>query len=443
MKYRVIKPRNLSANVTLPASKSISNRAIVLNALSGSPIGLLANISDCDDTSVMLATFFLLDCERREGKMGQLLPTVNIKAAGTAMRFLTAYLSANPDLGTRVLTGSERMQHRPIGILVEALRTLGAQIKYVGEEGYPPLRITGVQLHGGDLTLSGSVSSQYISALLMVAPLLEEGLVLHLKGDIVSRPYINMTIAMMREHGAEVKWKGPRTIAVSPGHPYRPTPYVIESDWSAASYWYEIEILSQNKMETLSLQGLFKKSIQGDKMVAELFKQLSVQTFFYLGQDSTHVLLFRRGRMAKRLVCDFTNIPDLAQTLVVTCSLLGIPFHFSGLQSLRIKETDRIAALQKELRKLGVQIEVEGDSVISWAGPGEQELGEVPYLHPVEAVVIDTYDDHRMAMAFAPAALVIGQIDINNPEVVSKSYPHYWDDLQRAGFDITSQISEA
>lgn len=399
-------------------------------------MGYLSNVSDCDDTVVMMETFFLLDAERNEGRIGVLLPTVNVKAAGTAMRFLTAYLSATPDGTTRTLTGTERMCHRPIGVLVDALRSMGAEIEYAGSEGFPPLRITGQRLRGGDVTLPGDVSSQFVSALLMIAPTLKEGLTLRLKGNIVSRPYIDMTLAMMREHGAQASWKGRQTIVVVPGHPYQPTPYRIESDWSAASYWYEIVLLQRGTGFPIALNGLFDKSLQGDSAVADMFKELALQTFHMSEAFGSKTMVIKRGRSKRHVEWDFTRTPDLAQTMAVVCALKGIPFTFSGLQSLRIKETDRIAALQTELRKLGVQVEVEGDSIMRWAGSQSQAAGDVPYLQPVAGTAIATYEDHRMAMAFAPAAMVLGSIDISDPEVVSKSYPRYWDDLRAAGFEI-------
>lgn len=444
MQYHIEKPRNLTAKVSLPSSKSISNRALLLNTLSGAPMGCIANLSDCDDTTVMMEALFLLDAERREGRVGQLVPVINIKAAGTAMRFLTAYLAATPSVGTRVITGTERMCQRPIALLVDSLRTLGADIEYEGQEGFPPLRITGKTLRGGQVNLPGDVSSQYISALLMIAPLLEEGLSLSLQGTIISRPYINMTMQMMREHGAEVAWQDSRTIVVKGGKGYVATPYYIESDWSAASYWYEMELLSDNLGETMELRGLFPESLQGDSAVKDIFQQLSVQTFVLSRQQQEpRTMLIRRGQIPNQLTWDFTKTPDLAQTLVVTCALKGIAFHFTGLQSLRIKETDRLSALQKELRKLGVQVEVEGDDVMHWAGPQQQALGDVPYLQPVEGTAIDTYQDHRMAMAFAPAALVLGSICINHPEVVSKSYPRFWQDLQEAGFEVREKAGDS
>lgn len=421
MKYRISKPRNLTAEVTLPASKSISNRALVLSVLSGGNARQLTNVSDCDDTTVMLHALSWPD-------------TIDVGAAGTSMRFLTALLSLGR--GRHLITGSERMCHRPIGVLVNALRELGADINYAGEEGFPPLIITGRKLHGGKVSLPGNISSQFISALLMIAPQLEEGLTMNLTGEVISRPYIQMTMEMMRSFGAQVDWQGDSAIRVEPKS-YLPTPYLIEADWSAASYWYEMVLLSESEQETATLVGLFEQSLQGDSAVADLFGQLSVRSIYLsTGSQQPKTTLIRRGALPARLDADFTNTPDLAQTLVVTCALKGVPFRFTGLQSLRIKETDRIAALQTELRKLGVQVDVEGDSIMSWAGPQQQSKGEVPYMQPAPDTTIDTYDDHRMAMAFAPAALVLGSIDINHPEVVSKSYPRFWEDLERAGFEI-------
>lgn len=434
MKYRIKRPQKLSAKVSLPASKSISNRALILNALSGAPSDNLANVSDCDDTAVMMEALSLLAMERRKDDDCREPTLINVQAAGTAMRFLTALLAVVP--GTHTITGTERMCHRPIGVLVEALRSLGAQIEYLGEEGFPPLRITGKRLAGGTVRLAGDVSSQYISALLMIAPQLERGLTVNLRGTVVSRPYINMTLKMMRSFGADAKWRGGRTLSVAP-KPYYPTPYIIESDWSAASYWYEMLLLSDNSSDKVILRGLHNDSLQGDSAVQELFQALSVHTSHVTsGGVSPHTKLIRRGRMTKALEYDFSHTPDLVQTMVVGCAMKGIPFTFSGVESLRIKETDRIAALQTELEKLGVRIEVDGNSIIRWAGPEAQADGSVPYLRPTPGTVIHTYDDHRMAMAFAPVSLVLGSIDIDHPEVVSKSYPHFWQDLEEAGFDI-------
>lgn len=259
---------------------------------------------------------------------------------------------------------------------------------------------------------------------------------MELTGEIVSRPYIHMTMEMMRSFGAQVEWLDDHRIHVEP-KPYTPTPYLIEADWSAASYWYEMVLLSDNPQETATLVGLFEHSLQGDSAVAELFERLSVRSIYLsTGTREPKNTLIRRGELPERLDADFTRTPDLAQTLVVACALKGIPFRFTGLQSLRIKETDRIAALQTELHKLGIQVEIEGDSIMSWEGPQRQAAGDVPYLQPAPGTAINTYEDHRMAMAFAPAALVLGSIDINHPEVVSKSYPRFWEDLKGAGFEI-------
>ncbi len=424
MQYAIYAPKHLGNTIKLPASKSISNRALILHALSGGH-SLPQNLSDCDDTEVIVRA--LRDWP----------DVIDIKAAGTAMRFLTAYLSVTPG-SSHTLTGTERMKHRPIKVLVDALSYLGAEIKYLGEEGFPPLRVTGHALEGGTIEIPGDVSSQYISALLMIAPKLQEGLTLRLKGEIVSRPYIDMTLSMMKEFGAKARWRGQSTIAVEP-QPYRPTPYMVEADWSAASYWFELLLLCDERHNVFQLKGLFSKSLQGDSAVQEMFKKLSVDSFCMpamADDDEPRAMLIRRGRLPKRFEWDFTKTPDLAQTLVVTCAMKGIAFRFTGLQSLRIKETDRIAALQTELAKLGVRVEVESDSVMQWAGPEAQPDGEIPYLQPLPGTAIDTYEDHRMAMAFAPAALVLGSIDINNPEVVTKSYPTFWEELEKAGVKI-------
>lgn len=341
--------------------------------------------------------------------------SLDIGAAGTAMRFLTAYLSVTP--GEHTITGTERMKHRPIGILVDALRQLGATISYEGEEGFPPLRIVGHDnLEGGELTVPGNVSSQYISALLMIAPTLKNGLRLTLTGTIASRPYLDMTISMMRDFGAKVEWKGDDVIDVEPGA-YLQRPYHIESDWSAASYWYEMVALTQDEAPCVTLPGLFRDSLQGDSAVQEMFRPLGVETTFI---DSQTVQLSRSGQPTRHLELNLIGQPDLAQTLIVCCAMLGTTFRFSGLASLKIKETNRTAALQAELRKLGIVIHEDGESVVFWDGER---------CEPEKDVIISTYEDHRMAMAFAPVCMVRGSICINNPEVVSKSYPNFWKDF--------------
>ena len=415
MEYQIIGPTTLDALISLPSSKSISNRALIIHALSGGATRP-ANLSDCDDTRVM--NLALSNPDKR----------IDIGAAGTAMRFLTAYLSVTP--GTRLLTGSERMKHRPIGPLVDALRSLGAKIDYEEREGFPPLRITGTRLEGKVVTLAGHVSSQYISALLMIGPMLPQGLRLHLIGEIISRPYINLTLQLMKSYGAEAGWIAPDTICVHPGG-YKDTAFTVESDWSAASYWYETLALFLSKQGRqaipdnihIDLPGLREDSFQGDSRGARLFTKLGVQTRY----TPTGVTLIPCDACVEYLEEDFVDIPDLAQTFVVTCCLMGIPFRFTGLQSLRIKETDRMAALANELRKLGYVLSTSQDSILAWDGKR---------CAPQPSPLIHTYEDHRMAMAFAPASILLPGLRIAEPQVVSKSYPHFWADLRRAGFDV-------
>jgi 3-phosphoshikimate 1-carboxyvinyltransferase len=350
--------------------------------------------------------------------------TVDVGAAGTAMRFSSALLSVME--GERVITGTARMKQRPIGLLVDALRKLGASVEYVENEGFPPLRIKGAPaMKGGRMVLSGGVSSQYVSALLMIAPMMKEGLVLELTGDIVSRPYIDLTVSLMKEFGAEVQWLDNRVLRVEPKG-YGARRFFVESDWSAASYWYEMVALSDDA--EVVLPGLFKNSCQGDRKVADMFEHLGVGTEFVDGEGmDACVRLYKTGRVSGRMDYDFVDQPDLAQTLVVCCCMMNVPFRFTGLQSLKIKETDRISALKIEMAKLGYMIEEENGSVLLWNG--ERCKGDAE-------PAVDTYDDHRMAMAFAPCAQILGEIRINAPQVVSKSYPRYWDDLKRVGFVI-------
>jgi 3-phosphoshikimate 1-carboxyvinyltransferase len=355
---------------------------------------------------------------------------MNIKAGGTAMRFMTALLSVR-DGEEHVLTGTERMKHRPIGILVDALRRLGAEIAYVGEEGFPPLKITGQTLQGGELELQGGVSSQYVSALLMIGPVLKNGLTLRLLGDVISRPYIDLTLWMMREFGADAEWTDAHTIEVKP-QPYRRRHYFIENDWSAASYWYQMVALSRDRDAEVTLAGLMDGSKQGDSSVRYIFSLLGVKTAFKTKEEGVPqtVTLTKSRRPVPRLEYDFVNSPDLAQTFVVTCALLGVHFRFTGLRTLRIKETDRISALKTEMRKLGFVIHDEDDSVLYWDGER---------CEPQEVAAIDTYEDHRMALAFAPVSL-LRPIVINNPQVVTKSYPAYWEHLKAAGFSIIEKL---
>ncbi len=389
---------NLNLQINLPASKSISNRALILNALAYSPYDI-QNLSDCDDTRVMIKA---LDSNNN---------TFDVGAAGTSMRFLTAFLSKT--VGEWVITGSERMKNRPIKLLVDALNSLGARIEYVEKEGFPPLRIFGSALTGGEIKLNGGVSSQYISALMMVAPYMQNGLKIVLEGDVISVPYILMTKGMMKEFGVNVAFEN-NLIEIKP-QTYKPIQYKVESDWSAASYWYEVLSIAGNGQ--IYLNGLYKNSSQGDSKVAKLFEQLGVKTEY----QNEGVLLSATQNYVDTFEYDFVNQPDLAQTFAITCCLKNIPFHFKGVQSLKIKETDRIAALIKELGKAGFVLTEPKDGELAWRGER---------CEPAAEISIATYEDHRMAMAFAPMALTMA-ISIEEPQVVSKSYPAFWDDFEK------------
>lgn len=412
MQYKITAPERIQATINLPASKSISNRVLMIHALAGGDT-LPDNLSDCDDTEVIIRALAAMPYE------------IDIKAAGTAMRFMTAYLSVTE--GKHLLTGTDRMKRRPIAPLVNALHYLGADIRYAGETGFPPLIINGKTLEGGRLEVPGNISSQYISALLMIGPALKEGLELHLMGEIISRPYIDLTLWTMQEFGAEAEWTDMDIITVRP-QVYKSHPYLIENDWSASSYWYEMLALQGTSGSSIKLKGLTDGSKQGDSVVKYLFSLLGVKTTFDNKEEGqpTTVTLTRHRCLLPRLDYDFTGSPDLAQTFVVTCALLDIPFTFTGLASLKIKETDRIEALKAEMKKLGYLIKDENNNTLRWEGERC-----TPSLQP-----IDTYEDHRMALAFAPAACRFPGLRINNPGVVSKSYPHYWDDLRKVGFNI-------
>lgn len=404
MRYNITGTSVGHVNIKLPSSKSISNRALILNGISKSPYEI-DNLSDCDDTKVMIKAF------KDKNHL------IDVGAAGTSMRFLTAYLSQLP--GEWSITGSKRMQERPIKLLVDALNSLGANIKYAANIGFPPLQIEGRTLNGGEIYLSGGTSSQFVSALLMVAPYMTKGLTIHLEGDVISIPYIKLTLGMMAQYGVRTNWVN-NTIKIHP-ETYKPIPYKVESDWSGASYWYEIAALSKDaKVELL---GLFKDSMQGDSKVAELFLDLGIDTEY----TDKGVVLTKSNRLTKKFFHNFVNEPDLAQTFAVTCCMLDIPFLFTGLQSLKIKETDRILALKNELCKLGYVLHDSNDSILEWDGER---------CEPEENPVIKTYEDHRMAMAFAPAALKVKNILIEEPMVVTKSYPNYWKDLEIAGFNV-------
>ena len=413
--------------IDLPASKSLSNRALIMQALCTEPCQL-THISDCDDTVVMQRAFTTIAQHTSAGPA-----TIDIGAAGTSMRFLTAYFASRQGAEV-IMTGTERMKQRPIKILVDALRQLGAEIEYLEADGCPPLRIHGRCLDGGPLSIDGSTSSQYISALLMVAPTLTHGLQLTLTGDVTSRPYILMTLGMMREFGIESNWEGD-VISIAP-QTYQAQQYEVESDWSAASYWYEIlAFANDSPLRTIRLKGLHRESFQGDSHIADYFAPLGIITTFT--DEGVTLSYGKEGlQLPRRLDWDMTEQPDLAQTVITTYAMLGIKFDICGLHTLRIKETDRISALENELAKLGhVITDQDNDRMLS-------DDEELPIIG-LSAVSIATYKDHRMAMAFAPVALFPYHRDaegsyilIDDPAVVSKSYPQYWDHLRQIGFSV-------
>ena len=400
----VILPQRLRGTIQLPSSKSLSARALVLAAISGGEMPL--HLSDCDDTRAMQGTL-----QQGEG-------LIDIQAAGTAMRFATALFAARPEADV-ILTGTQRMRQRPIGILVDALRSLGADIRYTDCEGCPPLHIRGRRLRGGRVRMSATVSSQYISALLLIAPSLDEGLTLELEGVIASRPYIDMTLGLLAAYGARAQWLDGQTLRVMPGLTAPERPFEIEADWSAASYWYEMVALAPDGDAEIRLPRLRQPSLQGDSVVADLFRPLGVRTEWTA--EGVRLTKMPRTQCNGVWEVDFSQCPDLAQTLVVAAALLAVPFRFTGLASLRIKETDRIAALVAEMAKLGITLTPSADSISYQPAAAAPP----PCLPPIR-----TYDDHRMAMAFAPAAYRYPTLSIADAGVVSKSYPSFWEDIQ-------------
>lgn len=398
--------KNFTGEIALPSSKSISNRVQIINALAYSPYDI-QNLSDCDDTRIMQE---VLHSNTNHFDIGH---------AGTAMRFLTAFLSKI--VGEWTITGSSRMKERPISILVDALIELGAKIEYLEKEGYPPLKIWGSALHGKILELDGSISSQYISALLMIAPSIQDGLTLRLKNKVISSSYIRLTLDLMKKFGIRYTWKNDEIRIEEQS--YHPLPYTVESDWSGASYWYMLSALSTSF--NMKLKGLQYPSIQGDAIISEWFVRFGIVSI----QENDGIRLIKKSNtQPDELVLDFTENPDLAQTMTVLCVLKGIPFRFSGLETLKIKETDRIAALKTELYKLGANLEEPSKGELQWNGENTFTSNT-----PVK---ISTYNDHRMALSFAAAALLHPNIQIDDPNVVTKSYPHYWEDLQKTGFEI-------
>lgn len=392
-----------STVIELPASKSIANRALILDALAGKK-SQLTNISEARDTETM------------QRLLGSDIPTWDVLDAGTTMRFLTAYAAVT---STRTLTGTKRMQERPIKILADSLRELGAGIEYLSKDGYPPIKVNPITKQLTDkLAIRGDISSQYISALMMIAPALPNGLEIELTGHIGSKPYISMTLAVMKAFGIEAKWQD--HIIKIPNQEYKATTYQIEPDWSAASYWYSFVALSSDAH--VILKDLKDNSIQGDRKIADYMKRLGVKTEFT--SEGAHL---SKCDHEYEVAFDFTDCPDMAQTVAVICAAKGIVCEMTGLESLRIKETDRILALQNELAKFSAELR-EKDS--TWT--------LIPAIHKIKTDLLefDTYHDHRMAMAFAPLS-TLTPVRIKDPEVVNKSYPRFWEDMAKAGFEIS------
>ena len=399
----------IDGEITLDGSKSISNRVLIIRALSKTSF-VIHHLSTSDDTKRMEALL---------GDHGE--EEYNVGHAGTTYRFLTAYLAIQP--GSQVLTGSSRMLERPIGPLVDALRAIGCNIEYIGKEGYPPLRIGEVDptSYHDEVKINSGISSQYITALILVAPALPRGLRIVLEGDMVSESYLQLTFGIVRDFGIQLEYDG--SAIQIPAQEYQPREYTIEADWSAASYHYSLVALA--KKGQIKLKGLFQESLQGDRALVEIGKKVGVASHW----DGERWILSKKNP-DKSLKYNFINQPDVAQTMGVICAAANIENEFSGLKTLRIKETDRITAMNAELNKIGsnflrVRKDEQGEEYYHVSG--HVQINGVPRF--------DTYKDHRMAMAFAPLGL-IAPIEINKPMVVTKSYPAFYEDLEKLGFVI-------
>ncbi|WP_214071222.1 3-phosphoshikimate 1-carboxyvinyltransferase [Mucilaginibacter sp. dw_454] len=414
------KDKQAIGEIHLTGSKSECNRALVIEALSGARVRV-ENISDAADTvtlqKVLGITLQTVGYESQPITHHVEHKVVNIGPAGTAMRFLTAYYTLQDE--EVVLTGSERMKQRPIGILVDALRTLGAEISYEENDGYPPIRIKGnIQQSTDKISIKGNISSQYITALLLIAPKLPMGLEVHIEGDLTSRPYVEMTLGMLEQAGIKHEWNG--NVISIPNQEFKETVLPVEPDWSAASYWYSIAALADKA--DLFLHGLTPYSLQGDSVITEIMANFGITSQFRDG--GVHLVKEQKPIVRKQF--DLKKCPDLAQTIVVVCAALGHEASFTGLETLKIKETDRIAALQNELAKMGVKLIEENETyTLDCSG---KFIPERMFIH--------TYDDHRMAMAFAPLALIIPELEIEDAPVVEKSYPAFWTDLEKIGFEV-------
>ncbi len=431
MKYAIFPPEEiLQADVTLPLSKSESARRLIIDAVGGYTTAA-EDVADCDDTRALMQALTM-----RTGR-------VDIGAAGTAMRFATAVFAATEGADV-ILDGVERMRHRPVAPLVEALRSLGADIEYSdaegdpskGTEGYAPLHIRGRRLEGGTVSIDATVSSQFISALALAAPLMRNSLRIVLEGDVTSAPYLRMTLEMLRRRGIDAALEGNDVCIQGNAADIKAAETPVGRDWSAASYWYAIAALSSGWVTLPGLQLGYR--LQGDSVASEIFERLGVISEQNPEDEDTGKRIDGVGLSASpevysRLDLDMSATPDLVPAVAVAATMLGVPFQFHGVHTLRDKETDRLEALRAEALKIGAIYEIDGDDTIGWEGR-RVPIRTLP--------VIDTYGDHRMAMAFAPAALYLPGLVIDSPEVVSKSYPEFWADIQKAGFTI-KEVDEA
>jgi 3-phosphoshikimate 1-carboxyvinyltransferase len=438
MKIITLSKKNkiLKGEINLPASKSISNRALIINYLSDNQQHL-TNLSKSDDTQLM--KHLLLQIAKN--KSSDFPVHLNCDNAGTVLRFLTALLAITP--GNWVLTGTQRMKERPIGILVDALNQLGAEINCLEKNGFPPLQIKSKPLKGVKLKIDGSVSSQFISALILIAPTLRNGLQLSITNKISSKPYIDMTLKMLQHFGVNYRFDG-KEIYIQHQN-YLDSELSIEPDWSAAAYWYEMAALSDEadillrdiKYENRSTSTLnlglseTQQSLQGDAILPEIYKSFAVKTELL----ENGIRLTKKGKTIEKFEFDFTNQPDLAQSTIVTCAALGIKGRFKGLESLRIKETDRLNALVNELTKFGVKCLIKSDSELHISNKKPESESK-----KCQSKILATYNDHRMAMSFAPLAMIFKEIQIENPDVVSKSYPGFWTELNSVGINYSLSL---
>jgi 3-phosphoshikimate 1-carboxyvinyltransferase len=409
--------QNILAEIQLTGSKSECNRALILQALSKKVVNV-ENLSNAADTVTLNGILSDLDTNETDTLT---VKTVDVGPAGTAMRFLSAYLAAKN--GNFLLTGSERMKQRPIGILTEALKKIGADISYIENEGFPPLAIKGpLNQTQATVNIKGDVSSQYISALLMLAPTLPQGLTLEIEGELTSKPYVDMTLSMLEECGISHQWEG-NAIAIA-NQSFKPSTLIVEPDWSAASYWYSIVALAKNAK--ISLPHLKENSLQGDSQIKSIMQIFGISTL-----KTSNGISFEKNQTYQNTdqVMDLKTCPDLAQTIIVVAAALGLNMTFTGLETLKIKETDRVAALQNELAKIGVTLTE--DNLLYTL--------DCRNLYFPKKLNVSTYEDHRMAMAFAPLALLIEELEIEDYNVVEKSYPYFWEDLKTIGFSVEEQ----